>query len=105
MGHLVMNADWETFVSWIQGAKLLISVDSVAGHVAAAFQVPTVVLFCGMSSISEWRPQNPRAEVLMHPVPCAPCYLKKGCASMACIRRISVDAVFCSAKKLLLAYK
>jgi ADP-heptose:LPS heptosyltransferase len=101
VGHLVMDAEWDVFVSWIAEAKLLISVDSAAVHVAAAFEVPTVVLFCGINSMSEWRPHNPKAQVLMHPVSCAPCYRKKGCASMACIRQISVDAVFHTAKKLL----
>lgn len=95
--------DWDAFVHTLRNARLLIGVDSAAGHVAAAFEVPTVAVFAGIANLSHWRPLNPRARVLTNPVPCAPCYRSQGCESMACVRGVGVDAVMDAARELLAA--
>ncbi|MBY0529295.1 MAG: glycosyltransferase family 9 protein [Rhabdochlamydiaceae bacterium] len=93
--------NWNDFVSVIRYAKLLISVDSVSGHIASAFDVPTVSLFTGMNCLSKWKPVNPNALALIHKVSCAPCYKKRGCERMECIREIQPEEVINAAIKLL----
>lgn len=89
--NLCNQLDWPDFVSTVQEAKLLIAVDSAAVHIAAAVSTPTLVLYAGMNSPHMWLPPNCKG--LMQRVPCAPCFNKKGCASMACIREIEVEKV------------
>ncbi|HEV2146519.1 MAG TPA: glycosyltransferase family 9 protein [Longimicrobiaceae bacterium] len=84
---------WDEFVGAVAGARLVVSVDSVAGHLAAGSAVPAVVLFSGMNRIDQWRPLGDRVRTLTHPVPCAPCHLSRGCAEMACIRGLEVGEV------------
>jgi ADP-heptose:LPS heptosyltransferase len=93
--------NWRDFVSVIREAKLLISVDSVSGHIASAFDVPTVSLFTGMNCLNKWKPVNPNALALIHKVSCAPCYKKRGCETMDCIREIQPEEVINAADKLL----
>jgi ADP-heptose:LPS heptosyltransferase len=85
--------DWDGFVKVMSRARTLVSVDSVSIHVASAFEVPSVVLFSGISPISFWKPTSYQCRGLMKALPCAPCHLRQGCDSMACIREISVEEV------------
>jgi ADP-heptose:LPS heptosyltransferase len=94
--NLCDQLDWADFVSTIQEARLLIAVDSAAVHIAAAASTPTIVLYAGMNSPHMWLPPNCKG--VMQRVPCAPCFNKKGCASMACIREIGVEEVLKQAK-------
>lgn len=92
--NLINQLNWSQFVQEIQGARLLITVDSVSVHLAAASLTPTIVLSTGLSSPSMWRPPYPGCHYVMNPVPCAPCFKKKGCSTMKCIRGITVDEVY-----------
>ncbi len=85
--------DWEGFVSVIRHAQFMISVDSVSGHIASAFEVPTISLFTGMDRLNRWKPINSRSIVLTKTVPCAPCFKRKGCLTMECIRGITPEEV------------
>lgn len=89
--NLCNQLDWAGFVSTVQEARLLIAVDSAAVHTAAAASTPTIVLYAGMNSPHMWLPPNCKG--MMQRVPCAPCFNKNGCASMACIQEISVAEV------------
>lgn len=82
---------WDQFATTVQFAKLLITVDSSAVHLAAASQTPTVVIFSGVNSSKLWAPHSCR--VVMQQVPCAPCFNKSGCPAMTCIREVSVPQV------------
>jgi ADP-heptose:LPS heptosyltransferase len=84
----------------IKKTRLLISVDSVPQHIAAVYNTPLLLLFCGMNQQAEWMANHANAHFLMESVPCAPCYNPRGCASMQCIRGISVDRVYGAAKKI-----
>jgi ADP-heptose:LPS heptosyltransferase len=84
---------WEEWTALIAQCAQLITIDSAAAHIAAAFHTPTVVLFCGINDWRQWKPPHPSCVVATHPVPCAPCHQKRGCSSMACIRNLSVDAI------------
>lgn len=91
---------WTEFVLTIQEARLLIAVDSVAVHIAAGSLTSTIVLFAGMNAPQMWLPPFPLCKGIMKPVPCAPCFNKKGCPALACIKEIEVDQVYGNAIKL-----
>jgi ADP-heptose:LPS heptosyltransferase len=42
----------------IKHSKLLLSNDTGVSHMAAAFQVPSVIIFSSYSSVSRWAPEN-----------------------------------------------
>lgn len=85
--------EWRGFVSAISGALLVVTADSVAAHVAAAAEVPCIVIGHGINNPHHWRPLSDNAMVLRHGVPCSPCYRSRGCESMACVRGISAETV------------
>lgn len=84
---------WDDFASTIQNADLLISVDSVSVHIAAGAKRPTLVLFSGINAPQMWLPPYSLCVGLMNRVPCAPCFNKKGCLSMRCLKGIPVGEV------------
>jgi ADP-heptose:LPS heptosyltransferase/glycosyltransferase involved in cell wall biosynthesis len=92
---------WEEFVATVAGATAVVTIDSVAGHVAACFGVPTIVLVAGRQRLTLWRPNNSNAIALTHSVACAPCHRTKGCAAMACIRLIDVNTVISSLQRVI----
>jgi ADP-heptose:LPS heptosyltransferase len=92
---------WQEFVSTIAGAAGVITVDTVTGHVAACFGVPTVVLTAGRQSLDLWRPNQSRVIALMHQVACAPCHRTRGCSAMACVRLIEVGDVLSSLQRVM----
>lgn len=85
---------WKEFAGAIQQASLLISADSVAVHLAAAFHIPTVVLFSGINAQAMWVPPHSGCQAVQALVPCSPCFQKHGCATMDCLRSLSVETVF-----------
>ena len=62
----------EQLKSLIGGARLFVGNDSGPAHIAAAFGVPSVVLF-GSSSSQLWGPWRNRHEVVETPWDCKPC--------------------------------
>jgi ADP-heptose:LPS heptosyltransferase len=84
---------WQEFVHVLSCAKLVVSVETVAAHVAAAVGTPCVALWTGMTRLAYWRPLGSQVTVLTHPVSCAPCFRSRGCETMACVRDIEVDSV------------
>jgi ADP-heptose:LPS heptosyltransferase len=84
---------WPEFVSVVAGAALLVGVETVAAHVAAAVGTPSVALWTGIGRLSHWRPLAAQCTVLMSAVPCAPCFRSRGCSAMACVRDVTVDTV------------
>jgi len=91
--NLCGRLGWDEFVAALAGARLVLSVDSVAGHLAAATETPVIVLASGMNRIDQWRPLGERVRTLTRPMPCAPCHRSRGCAGMGCIRGIEVHEV------------
>lgn len=85
---------WSEFVAVIQQAKFVVSVDTVAGHVASAFSVPYVVLMTGLVNPDLIRPLGKGGDVIIHKTPCSPCYRANGCIKMDCVRQIGLDRVF-----------
>lgn len=58
----------------IARSALVITNNSGAMHVAAAFRRPMVVLFAGTEIPEQWLPRTNAVETLNRPVECSPCY-------------------------------
>jgi ADP-heptose:LPS heptosyltransferase len=99
--NLCGRLSWQEFVATVRAARVLVGVDSVAGHVAAAVGTPCVVVYSGITDPAQWGPRGTASKVLSHHVPCAPCYLSRGCAGMECVRLVSVDEVHAAITELL----
>jgi ADP-heptose:LPS heptosyltransferase/glycosyltransferase involved in cell wall biosynthesis len=91
--NLTGRLSWEQFVATLAHAAAVVTIDSVTGHVAACFGVPTVILAAGRQRLNLWSPNNPNAVMLTHQVGCAPCHRANGCDVMACLRPIGVTDV------------
>ncbi|MEN9654300.1 MAG: Lipopolysaccharide core heptosyltransferase RfaQ, partial [Chlamydiota bacterium] len=99
--NLCNQLSWQEFGATLQRARLVISVDSAAVHLAAATQTPLIILFAGINCPTMWAPPYSLCRTIMAKVPCAPCLQKTGCPSMACIRDISVNQVYQTAVDLI----
>ena len=88
---------WEEFRSLLGCARLVISVDTVTMHLAAAAGTPCVALMTAMDDPHRWRPLGQHVTLLTTPVPCAPCYRSRGCGPMSCIRDLTPEAVLAAA--------
>ena len=95
--------DWDEFRCAIDSARLVMCVDTVAMHLAAAADTPCVALMTGMDDPTRWQPKHGRTTTLMRPVACAPCYRSRGCAAMSCVRDVSPDDVTAAARRSLSA--
>lgn len=83
------------FVSLIKRLSILVTPDSAAMHVAAAFGIPIVALF-GPTDPKKHIPPVENIDVLVKVVACQPCY-KRQCSNseqLACLKNISIDEVF-----------
>ena len=103
MRNLVGRLSWKQFVATLANAAAIVTIDSVAGHVAACFGVPAVVLVAGRQRINLWRPNHASVTMLTHSVGCAPCNRSNGCAAMACVRFIDVEDVLSSLQQAMRA--
>lgn len=97
---VVDDLDWPIFRAVVANASMLIGVDSVATHVAAAAGIPTVAIMAAMSDPQFWRPLGENVVVLTRELPCAPCFRKNGCAAMSCVRDVSLDDVLAAYRRL-----
>jgi heptosyltransferase-3 len=90
-------------LGWLIGhARLFLGVDTVAMHIAAAVQTPTVALF-GPSSEWSWRPWQVRHELVLGPCACKQTrefVCDKG-RIYPCMEAIGVEAVTAAAARLL----
>lgn len=98
--NLCDRLNWGAFVAAIKRARLLVCVDTVAGHIAGATQTPCAVLMTGQNPYL-WHPLGQRHQILMRPVPCAPCHRGLGCADMECLRDVEVEQVYQAGMALL----
>ena len=71
-------------------ARLLVANDAGARHIAAAFEVPSVVFF-GPTSVAKTPDNLARVEVLETDHGCRPCYRRDCPIDHRCLRSISVE--------------
>jgi ADP-heptose:LPS heptosyltransferase len=70
---LVGATDLGMFAALIRNARLLVSNDTAASHIAAAMRTPSVVI-CAGSDPERWAPLDAeRHQLVHHPVICRPC--------------------------------
>jgi lipopolysaccharide heptosyltransferase II len=88
------------FAALVRDADLFIGCDSGPAHIAAALDVPSVVLFSGTNRWQCWRPVGPRVCVLRQPVSCSPCH-RKHCPvpGHPCMSQIRPNVVLDAARK------
>ena len=94
--HVINLCDvlsWSEFRSVIGNAKQVLTVDTITLHIAAAEGTPCISLMAGMDNPDRWLPMYGSIRSLTKAVPCAPCYLSRGCGGMECIRDIEPESV------------
>ncbi|MEZ4279478.1 MAG: lipopolysaccharide heptosyltransferase II [Myxococcota bacterium] len=74
----------------LRAARLLVSNDAGARHVAAAFGVPSVVFF-GPTSVEKTPDNLDRVEILETDHACRPCYRRRCPIDHRCLRSLSVE--------------
>jgi heptosyltransferase-2 len=87
------KTSWEDLRYLLGGAALVVGVDSLAVHLAAAADVPCVAIMAAASDPSHWRPLGSRVRVQTNALPCAPCFRSAGCETMGCVRGVTPDDV------------
>lgn len=60
--------DWRGFRAVIEGARVVLTVDTVAGHLAAAVGTPCVVVMAVLDDARRWRPVGERVAVVPYRV-------------------------------------
>ncbi len=99
--NLCDQLNWEQLIEILRKARLLVGLDSLAGHLAAAVDMPSVLIYGGRNNAIHFRPLSPLATQLTHPVPCAPCFLPNGCSGMECVRRLNAETVLKATLRIL----
>lgn len=85
--------DMDSFTAVVENAKIVIAVESFASHLSAAVGARTIVIFGGQTNPYHWSPMGKRVIVIRKSLYCSPCYRRRGCESMECIRTVSVEDV------------
>ena len=81
----------------VEGASLVIGVDTGLTHIAVAFDRPTVAIFG--STIPYTAPPTDRGKVLVHRLECSPCRGNPTCdGEYTCLRRVTVEEVLGAAR-------
>ena len=84
---------WRGFVTAVRHADVLYGVESMAGHVAAAVETRSVLVYAGTAGPARWRPESKLSTIWTNHVRCAPCGLIQGCEEMSCIRGITAEDI------------
>lgn len=93
----------------VQNARLMICNDSMALHLASAFRIPCVAIFCATCPSFGFGPwQNPRAVVVeQKDLPCKPCARHGGktcpTGTRACMEALLPEEILAAADKVLMA--
>ena len=91
--NMVGELLWNEYLLLINSAKGLIGLDSLAVHLASAFEIPTLAIMSGVGDVTRWFPLGERSTYVTQAVPCSPCHTKP-CKTRDCITKISPNHVF-----------
>ncbi len=86
-----LNFDELQFV--VQNAHGVVCSDSLVAHLAGAYNVPSVILFTGLNNHHHWTPPVAFSQPLIKKMDCFPCFKRKGCLEMSCLKDITVEEV------------
>lgn len=89
---------WQGLSALVEQAAIVYCVDTSIGHLASALGTPCVAILGGMTDPLQWRPAGPFSEAVSHPVSCNPCFDKRGCSHLSCLRMVSVEDVWRAGK-------
>jgi ADP-heptose:LPS heptosyltransferase len=87
--NAVDRLSWDEFRWILANARVVLSADTVAAHVAAAEGIPSVAIVSGIEPQGRWAVPSPDRILLTHQVPCAPCFRSTGCGEMLCVRGVA----------------
>lgn len=91
VANMVNRLTWDEFRAAISRAAMVLTIDTVARHLAAAYAVPAVVVSTGIEDAHRWAATFGHVKTVTHPVPCAPCFRSAGCSTMLCVRGVEPD--------------
>lgn len=89
-----------TLPGLLRRARLLVTNDTGAMHVAAAVGAPVLAIF-GPTDLEATGPLGPRCRTVRAPVPCSPCLLRECPIDHRCMTGVTVDEVVRAAEELL----
>jgi heptosyltransferase-1 len=97
--NLVGRTSLTEAAALIDGADLLVAVDTGLGHMGIALGTPSLLLFGSTCPYLETTRAN--ARVLYHPLPCSPCKRRPTCGgAFTCMAEIRVGEVLANALEL-----
>ena len=104
--NLAGKTDVTEAMLMVSRARLMICNDSMALHLASAFQIPTVAVFCSTSPAFGFGPWNNRAVVVQRDdLPCKPCgahgYKRCPNSTEACMQDLPASQVWRAVETLL----
>ncbi|HZB83653.1 MAG TPA: glycosyltransferase family 9 protein [Rubrobacteraceae bacterium] len=91
------------FVALVGRAAVVVTNNTGTTHVASAMKRPVVTVFAGTNPPEQWGPWRTPHRLLLHPVPCAPCYKRVCPIGHECLTGIAPDTVVETALDLLRA--
>jgi len=95
------KTSWDELRFLLGNAALVIGVDSLAVHLAAASGAPCIAIMAATSDPAHWRPLGSHVRILTHAMPCAPCFRSAGCGTMDCVRGVAASEVLRASLDLL----
>lgn len=90
------------FVNSIKHAELVYSVETAAGHIAAATDTPVVWIHSGMTDAKQWAPLSSKSRILQSNRHCSPCFRIEACESLKCMWDINPSDVYEAGESLLI---
>jgi ADP-heptose:LPS heptosyltransferase len=90
---------WDEFVTAVSLSRLVITVDTAAQHVAAAFNRDCVVIGNGIDP-GKWFPRHSNHRYLLNRTPCTPCFRANMCHGRECVVLVKVEQVLEALKDL-----
>lgn len=91
--NLCGKLSWFEFVEVTANAMCTCSSDTGITHLAAAVNVPSVIMFGGISYYKNLQPLSDNVSIVYKKLPCVPCYRRFGCVDLECIRGAAVAEV------------
>jgi ADP-heptose:LPS heptosyltransferase len=99
-----MNVSLIEYAELVRNAKVVVSVDTFSGHLAACFEIPTLSIYSGANIWDEWRPLNKNVEhfqdISCTEYPCGNHDCIYGFYS-PCMKKIRSEDVFSAFEKLI----
>ena len=90
-----------TFTSLVGRAMVVVTNNTGTTHVASALKRPVVTVFAGTNPPEQWGPWRTPNRLLVHSVPCAPCYKRVCPIGHECLTGIAPRTVIGAALDLL----